>query len=47
MFAALLPPGRSKYHGKFINKEREVLTWEKIKEKYDELSAQYYAQIAA
>ena len=35
VFAALLPPGRSKYHGKMINRQKEVLDWEKMKIQYD------------
>lgn len=35
VFATLLPPGRSKYHGKLINRQKEVLDWEKMKIQHD------------
>ena len=36
VFAALLPPGRSRYHGKFVNKEKVFITWERIKHRHDQ-----------
>ena len=36
VFAALLPPGRSRYHGKFVNKEKVFITWERIKRSHDQ-----------
>ena len=35
VIATMLPPGRSKYHGKLINREKMVVTWHDIKKRHD------------
>ena len=46
VFAALLPPGRSEFNGKFIDSNHEELTWEKIRANVVKYGEMYNAAIA-